>query len=383
MDAIKHTNANLLPALYKAGNNLPTVFAPGFKPSERVSGFLPAFVETRKLRSSFTAMGLVMPFYPCMWNKETTVAALNNAIYLVQAKMSGKFTSACIDSTISVLRSLFLQLDVNTHKQSLAIRWTAAGITVMYLNFPVRPVLIFGKSVSLLECAVNKPPEKDFYLLVFDIIHTSIYQYTRGHITRVIVRPAGNPPGPSGNMAMIFDLLDSRHITPVFITGIPQLAKNFYNKYGRDLFFYLPPATASFSAEVIRQLSEDIAAKWEDWHSKFLMGKIRVAHKTNHLVCGAGLVLHALKHLKDGILLLDKKLKHLLLGPARDNNIFPVRTDLLLQVDKFIERGNLVEVIHPGFLRDFGGILLLSENKAEDIAIRPWHAQASDGNTIY
>lgn len=379
MDTTTNTNVNLLPALYKAGSDLAPVFGSVFKFHERSSRSLPLPVQTRKLRNRVPAMCLVMPFYPCMWNKDTTVAALNNAIYLLQGKMKKKFTAGFIDRTVTLFRSILSMLDFNTHTQGLVVRLTDKGVNIVYLKFPVRSLLTFGKSGYLLECAVNKRQEKDFYLLVFDIIQTSVYQYSQGTLSRVIVRSAGN----SHSAATIFDLLEPAHGSPVFVTGIPQLANIFCNKYGRELFFYLPCVNTSYSPEIIRQLAEDIIAKWQEWHSKFLTGKIREANQAHRLYCGAEQVLKALKDLKDGVLLLDKKLKRKLLRSARGRNNSPVEADLLVQFDRFIERGNLVEITPPGFLRHFGNISLLHDNKSEDTIIRPWHSQAGDGNTIY
>ncbi len=84
-----------------------------------------------------------------------------------------------------------------------------------------------------------------------------------------------------------------------------------------------------------------------------------IAQKANVLISNTEAVLNALSHSADGLLLLDKRLKRQLYKSRRVNALFNTGDELMNQVERFLTRGNRIEITETGLLKNFGGIVLL------------------------
>jgi hypothetical protein len=318
--------------------------------------------KASKTRNQFSYMGMVIPFQPCMWDDTKVEAAWNEAMEMVQTKMKGKYKAECINKLVARLNNMFGRLNLNTHRKSLAVTLTPDEENIIYLSFPVRPTVFFNKNVSWLDLAANVQREPDFYYLVLNKDCSKLYDYNKKQLRTV--HEQTNEPCPEKlfqNVVAPFRLLNDKNEKPVFVTGSTTLVEMFCkSEYYAENYFPLLYNKTTFSSEIIQSLIKEITGRWSYWRSKFIAGSILLAQKTNRLISHTEAVFQTLRKGADGLLLIDKRLKHQLQKHATGSVIFKMADNLITPIENFLTRGNRIEITEPGLLKDFGGIVLLS-----------------------
>ena len=106
-------------------------------------------------------------------------------------------------------------------------------------------------------------------------------------------------------------------------------------------------------------MASEINDEWRYWHYEFLARKIELSKKSNQLTSKIGAVSEALKCSKDGILLIDKYYKKQLIKSLRLNPLFKPERIWMKHLERFLTRGNRIEIVKAGLLKNYGGIVLL------------------------
>jgi hypothetical protein len=316
-----------------------------------------------------------------MWDEKSTEAAWQHAIQIVQAKMNGRYSAECTAKVITRFAKLFAKLNFNTHRKSLAVILTPDEERLIYLSYPVKPVVFSGKSVSLLDLAANIQQEADFYYLVLNKDYASLYDYNSKQLRKVYEQNNETcPVNLFKNASNTIELLNSKYEKPVFVTGRPNLVEGFCNSssYAKHFFTLLYHASP-FSNEIIQSLVKEITAHWSFWHSKFIKTKILIAQKAGMLISNIDAVLKALATCADGLLLVDKRLKQQLQKTNIAGGVFQLADEFMGQLEKSLVRGNRIEITESGLLKDMGGIVLLQGNNKSHPAYR--HSTA--GGSLY
>jgi hypothetical protein len=357
-----NSNINLSPVVQSDVFKRPLLKSLKHKPIQAIDERNIKERKASKTRNQFSYMGMVIPFQPCMWDDTKVEAAWNEAMEMVQTKMKGKYEEECINKLVTRLNNMFGRINLNTHRKSLAVTLTPDEENIIYLNFPVRPIVFFNKTVSWLDLAVNVQREPDFYYLVLNKDCSILYDYNKKQLRTV--HQQKNEPCPEKlfqNVVAPFRLLNNKNEKPVFVTGNTTLVKLFCkSEYYAENYLPLLCHKKTFSYEIIQSLIKEITGRWSYWREKFIAGSILLAKKTNRLISHTESVFQALRKGADGLLLIDKRLKHQLQKPATGSVILKMANDLITPIENFLTRGNRIEITKPGLLKDFGGIALLS-----------------------
>ena len=325
-------------------------------------------IAARKVNKAlpvFSSLGLAIPFQPSMVDEKSIEAAWQNTIQIVQTKMNGMYSAECTGKVINRLGKLFAKLNFNTHRKSLAVILTPDEEKLIYLSYPVKPVVFSGSAVSLLDLAANTQQEAGCYYFVLNNNSASLYDYNNKQLLKVYGQNNETDAGKLyKNATAIIQLLNSKNEKPVFVTGSPNLVENFcISGYYRDNDFTMLYDIAPYSNEVIQSIVKEITIDWDYWQTKFTAGRVLLAQKANALVSNTESVLHALRKSTDGLLLIDKRFKRQLQKPNINisyNTFFKIADELLHQIEKFLGRGNRIEITETGLLKDMEGIVLLS-----------------------
>ena len=353
----------MMPAVYEQGIRQSTLLVHKTMPLLREGNI--AARKVNKALPVFSSLGLAIPFQPSMWDEKSIEAAWKNTIQIVQAKINGRYSAECTGKVITRLGKLFVKLNFNTHQKSLAVILTPDEEKLFYLSYPVKPVVFSGSSVSLLHLAANLQEEAGFYYFVLNNNSASLYDYNNKQLLKVYEQNNETNAGKLyKNATAIIQLLNSKNEKPVFVTGSPNLVENFcISGYYRANYFTMLYDIAPYSTEIIRSIVKEITMHWGYWQSKFTAGRVLLAQKANALVSNIEAVLQALRKSTDGLLLIDKRLKRQLQNPNINiscNTFFKIADELLHQIEKFLGRGNRIEITETGLLKGLGGIVLLS-----------------------
>ena len=330
---------------------------------------LPATAKVKiiKTRTCISSLGLVIPFQPSMQDERAVETMLKQAAETIHAKMKDSYEEGCIKNVLARLEKLFSKLNYNSHRKSIAVILTPDEEKLTYLNFPVKPVTYLNKYVSLLELTANADRQPDFYYMVLQENSAELYEYHHNQLNRVYAtnqQPGldekTNPGSLFKQVSQTIERINSKNDKPVFVTGSPNVVELFCNSpYYSNIFFTLLYEATPFGEEIIKSLVKEITSHWNYWQIKFIAGRIMIAQKANALISNAEAVLNALSHSADGLLLLDKRFKRQLYKSRRVNALFNKTDELMNQVERFLTRGNRIEITEPGLLKNFGGIVLL------------------------
>jgi hypothetical protein len=338
----------------------------------------------------FSSLGLVIPFQPSMCDDKTVLAELIYTMKMVAKAIREKYTADCADKILERLEKILAKLNFDTLRKSVAIVLEPGNEKIIYLSFVANPVLFFGKSVSLLNLVTNVPRESDFYFLVFDDGDIRMYEYYNRQLGKVYEYHREMLNGHTANgidlYPMIYtqiQLINYGYKKPVFISGKEEEMEIFLSKspFSEIAFKKINPIM-KYPVEIIKLMALEINFQWRLFKSKFITGRIKLAAKTNTLIGNKGQVMLALRKNQDGVLLLDKRLNKQLQKTKFPATVFNDADELMQEVERFLIRGNTLEITETGLLKDFGGIALLAkENTGLKEAFFHRHNEA--GGSLY
>jgi hypothetical protein len=369
----------MAPAIYKGSISQPKLLM--YKPIPELQENNVTARQINKTCTTFSSIGLAIPFQPTMWDEKSVHSVCNNAIELVTSKLKGRYSEEFTNTILARLEKLLSKLNYDTHRKSLAIILTPDEEKVFYLSFPVKPIVFLRKSVSLLDLAANMQQESHFYYLVLEEENACLYEYNDKQLRKVYEQ--NNEPASANifkNASNTIELLNSKYERPVFVTGSPNMVENFCNSipYSKQFFILLYQA-APFSTEIVESLINEITVHWSYWQSKFTKTKIFVAKEAGSLISHFDAVLRALDKCADGLLLVDKHLKQQLQKSTPADTLFQMTDEFMQQLEKFLVRGNRIEITEKGLMKDMGGIVLLQGNNK---TLPAWR-QSTAGGSLY
>jgi hypothetical protein len=332
--------------------------------------------ETKNAQLPITTLGITFPFQPSMHDKkfiQTTLTYINKA---VEIKLKEKYNSAFRKSILARLDKTFSKLNYDTHKKSVAIMIGPDEETITYLNFFTKPLIYFNKNISLFDLVANTNNQPEFFLLFSGDKKSMLFEYYNGKlhkeyetkdsgyisISAGYQRLAGKPTKVIRDQQTlnVIKLMNPKNNKPIFITGKTEQVNGLYNAaFFREIMFTKGSTFPDDAADKLKFLASEINDEWRYWHYEFLAGKIELAKKLNRLISKIANVSEALQWSEDGILLIDKYYKRQLMKSLRMNSLVKSPEIWMKHLERFLSRGNQIEIVKPGLLKDYGGIVLV------------------------
>ncbi|CAN5483407.1 hypothetical protein BH11BAC3_BH11BAC3_39250 [soil metagenome] len=332
----------------------------------------PIKLKIPKASNTIPSIGLAIPFQPSMQDAATIQTQLRNTTNLVQTKMKESYDEACVNNMLTRLEKSFSVLNYKSHCKGISLILTPVEEKLIYLNYPVKPVAYINEHISLLHLTANADSKPEFYFLFLSEKNATLYEHYQDKLHRVYVKVQslglnGKADGDElfKQVSQTIKLLNNNDAKPVFVTGSPNVVQLFCNSpYYSTIFFTLLYEVAPFCEAIRNALAKEITNHWHYWQSKFIMGRITIAQKANCFVSNVEAVLKALSYSADGWLLLDKNFKRQLYKSRKVNALFNRSDELMNQLERFLTRGNSIEITEKGLLKNFDGIVLLQNNQS-------------------
>src|SRR6185437_14362366 len=278
-------------------------------------------------------------FQPSMQDKRLIQNTLAYVAKSVETKLKEKYNTAFQKSTLARLERSFSRLNYNTNKKSVAILIGPDEERITYLNFFTKPLIYFNKNVSIFDLLANANNQAEFFLL--------------------FLREA-KPINRDQQILNMLKLRNRKNNKPVFLTGMTECVNRIWNAASdREIMFKKGSTFLNAPEDKLEFLASEINAEWRYWHYEFLAGKIAIAKKSNHLLSNISAVSEGLKRSKDGLLLIDKYYKKQLLKSLRMNSLIKSPGIWMKHLERFLSRGNQIEIVKSGLLKDYGGIVLI------------------------
>lgn len=343
--------------------------------------------KTKKAQLPVTTLGITFPFQPSLHDKkfiQNTLAYIHKA---VETKLKEKYNSEFGKRILAKLDQTFSKLNYNTHKKSVAILIGPDEETIIYLDFFTKPLIYFNKNISLFDLLAHTYTQPEFFLLYSGDTKSMLFEYYDGKLHKEYetmergfisnssdyLRPVGKPTRMERcqQVLNVLKLMNSKTKKPIFVTGSSiQGTLLCSTSTFRDIMFKKGNTLFSDNAEdKLRLLASEIKDEWRYWHYEFLAGKIKLAKRSNRLISKIAGVSKALESNKDGLLLIDKYYKKQLMKSLRMNSLFKSPAIQMKQLERFLTRGNHLEIVKTGLLKDYGGIAFI-ENEVLNISDR-------------
>lgn len=334
--------------------------------------------ETKQNQFPIAKLGVTFPFQPSMQDKRLIQNTLAYVTKSVETKLKDKYNSAFQKSTLARLERIFNRLNYNTNKKSVAILIGPDEERIIYLNFFTKPLIYFNKNISIFDLVTNTNNQAEFFLLFLRETKSILFEYYNGKLHKEYETKENvfisNSPGFQGVIAKptnrdqqilnMLKLMNRKNNKPVFFTGTTECVNRLWNAASdREIMFKKGSTFLNAPEDKLEFLASEIKAEWRYWHYEFLAGKIAVAKKSNHLLSKISAVSEGLKCSKDGLLLIDKYYKKQLLKSLRMKLLLKSPGIWMKHLERFLSRGNHIEIVKMGLLKDYGGIVLIENER--------------------
>src|SRR6185437_2970191 len=245
---------------------------------------------------------------------------------------------------------------------------------ITYLNFFTKPLIYFNKNVSIFDLLANANNQAEFFLLFLRETKSILFEYYNGKLhkeyetkenlfisnSRGFQGVIAKPINRDQQILNMLKLRNRKNNKPVFLTGMTECVNRIWNAASdREIMFKKGSTFLNAPEDKLEFLASEINAEWRYWHYEFLAGKIAIAKKSNHLLSNISAVSEGLKRSKDGLLLIDKYYKKQLLKSLRMNSLIKSPGIWMKHLERFLSRGNQIEIVKSGLLKDYGGIVLI------------------------
>ncbi len=327
-----------------------------------------------ELDAGINSLGLVIPFQPSMVDSKTINGILSYTLEVVAAKLESKYQQENTNAIIKRLEKIFTRLNFNSHRKSVAIIIDGDDEKIIYLNYSGKPVFITDTPFSLLDLVGESVRNPEFELLYLGKKHAELYEYFNDSLHKVfaqtnnfcndrntgsacLIRRIGN----------IVKQINKKNDKPVFIVSEEEQQTHKFLKFFSysEIVFAITPSSKEFDVETTRLLVERINRQWNFWQCKLVEGQIAIAKKYQSLYSHLNSVIKVLKDSNDGLLLIDSFMKEEIHRSLKDETLFLATQKLTDEIEKFLARGNRIEITKGGLLEAFGGIALIKETNSQ------------------
>ena len=331
--------------------------------------------KSKRAKFPITTLGITFPFQPSLHDKkfiQTTLTYINRA---VSTKLKEKYSSEFGESILARLDKTFSKLNYNTYKKSVTIIIGPGEETITFLDFFTKPSIYFNKNISLFDLLANTYSQPEFFLLYSVETKSILFEYYNGKLHKNYEtkesgfissqRLEGKPTRSTRNQQIlkVLKLINPKNSKPVFVTGKAEQVNMLFNTLSFQEIMFKKNDTFSNDAEgKLNFLASEINDEWRYWHYEFLARKIELSKKLNHLTSKIAPVSEALERSKDGLLLIDKYYKKQLIKSLRMNPFFKSEGIWMKHLERFLTRGNRIEIVKVGLLKNYGGIVLLEND---------------------
>lgn len=324
---------------------------------------------TREINPAIYSLGLVIPFHPSMVDKNSIQGILNYTLEIAQTKLEGSYEESEIKQVTRRLQKIFAGLNYNSHRKSVAIIVEGEEEKVIYLNYSGKPVFLVNDNFSLLDLVGNSKQNPEFELLVFKINGAILYEYFNDSLHKVYeqTRQLENESETDSiiqGISNIIKRVNSKNDKPIFVFSEDDYpAGKFCESFPfKEIAFKINISSKEDLYSKIELLTNKIIKQWDFQQSKLIKGQIAIAKRTNTLYTRLNEVISALKLSDDGLLLIDSFMKDKIHRTSQEESNFASTKKLNDQIEKFLTRGNRIEITQGGLLENVGGIALIKDN---------------------
>lgn len=326
--------------------------------------------ELQEVNTDINSLGLIMPFQPSMIDIKSINAILDYTLEVVLSKFETHYQPKDIKTIIGRLKKIFAKLNYNSHRKSVAIIIKGEDEKIIYLDYNGKPVVFVNNPFTLLDLVADSERNAEFELLIFTKNGAQLYEYFNNSLHKVFTEKADHNNDKNAGTETLYNrigniikLINKKLEKPIFIFSEDEQQTNKFCEFFlyREIVFKISIPPEKDIPATIHSLAERINQQWNQWQTKLIRGQIAIAKKQETLITHLNSVTKALKHSINGLLLIDGFMKEQIHKSLEDEILFMSTQKLTDEIERFLERGNRIEITEGGLLESFGGIALIKD----------------------
>jgi len=330
--------------------------------------------ELPKVNTGINSIGLIIPFQPSLVDLKTINSILDYTLEVVQTKLESQFRPKDKKAIVGKLKTIFAKLNYNSHRKSVAIIINGEDEKIIYLDYNGKPVVFVNNPFSLLDMVADSVRNAEFELLIFTKKGAQLYEYFNNSLHKVFAETADVENDKNGGIETlnyrignIIKMVNKKNDKPIFVFSEDEQQTNKFCDFFlyREIVFKINIAVEKDHPATIDMLAEKINQQWDHWQTKLVKGQIAIAKKHETLISHINSVTKALKYSIDGLLLIDGFMKEEIHKSLQDETLFVATQKLTEEIERFLERGNRIEITEGGLLENLGGIALIKDKDSQ------------------
>ncbi len=341
------------------------------------------------------SISIILPFEPKMNPKAEIIHTLKFAADKVERELRKDYPTGMADLIMQKLRTIYKNLNFNTHKKSIAIYVSSVFEKVLYLDITVEEKIIVDESFEIRDLVYSKKQLHKYLVLVLTAKEYRIYLGNTTSFVRIVSNTpesvdtyVNDVPEKTANFTdadarreimmnkflrhvdnSLNIILKAYHL-PLFVVGTERITGHF-NKLTRhraSVIDYIPGSYVDASAEELKQVLKPFVCDWEKILQKDILHQIEEARNQKRLSTGIHDVWHDAASYNGMLLVIEKGYMYAAQHGTNDEiyplaepyNKFSYIKDAVDDViEKVLENGGDVEFVEKGLLESYQHIALI------------------------
>jgi hypothetical protein len=309
------------------------------------------------------AMALSFPFRPSLDDHEKIRLFLIRVQKKAARRVLHFADRAEADLLLARLNDVIRKLDFDTHRKGVIIIVFLHHHKMIYIKDEIKTTMIFGENLCIFQLVTAIKKEFSFYLVVHGLRRITAYEFKNNFLRQINCKILPQEivlPEAKQLTVSIIEKLYRVEEKPIFLIGRKGLESSTLRNVEPKMPIYSLQQvyglnTSAYLLKICAALQRDHLNVW----SKYQLFRVSMLNQLDKLFAGLHHVLNALRHNRDGILFIDPSfVKNFQSLPVHANEL-NFKPQFLLDIERFLQRGNHIEVTKADLLLSFGGIALL------------------------
>ncbi len=341
------------------------------------------------------AVSIIMPFEPKMSLKTELMQSLKFAADKVELGLKENYPDEMSTLVIQKLKTIYKNLNFNTHKKSIAIFVSPVFEKVLYLDIAVEEKIIVDESFEIRDLVYSKKQLHKYLVLLLSSNESRIYLGNSGTFVRIVsntsksVAMGNDAPERVANFSDINDrkeilinkflqhidngldnILNAYHL-PLFVLGVDRVLGHFkkLTRHASAVIEYVHGNFEEATTDELKKILQPHITDWQKVKQKDLLNQLEEAAGKNKLSAGMREVWSEAMSQKGRLLVVEKNYMYAAERSSKEEviykaiepyNKFSYIKDAVDDVmEKVLENGGDVEFVDEGVLKGYHHIALV------------------------
>ena len=342
------------------------------------------------------AVSIILPFEPKMNLKSELSHLLKTTVDRVERELTGNYPADTSMLVMQKLRRIIRELNLNTHKKSIAIYVSPVFEKILYLDIAVEERVMVDESFEIRDLVYAKKQLHKYLVLLLSYNESRMFLGNSSSFIKIVSNSGktthayvNDAPERVANFSDMserkevqmekflrqidngLDIILNAYQLPLFVLGTKRIAGHFkkLTKHAASVIQYVHGNYEAATPEELKKVLEPYINDWRSVRNKDLLNQLEQAFGKTKLAVGIRNVWREAMNRKGRLLIVEKNYVYAALHGNREDMIYAAEEpynkfsyikDAIDQViEKVLENGGDVEFVDKELLKDYDHIALI------------------------